>query len=193
MMCFYCPTFAEEKDDIYNVTVAVENQSESQRQAAFAQALHEVVNKLSVSRAVVKQEANLSALFAHPERYVESFSYGSNSEQDEGLAINVRFDRDALSQFFPQQENVQSQRLVMEISGIISEQNLNEAMSYLSQINSVKSATIQQVNGATVMLLIVLHGNEANFIQTLMTDQRFVSLSAENPEELSALRFRWIN
>jgi hypothetical protein len=192
MMCYYCPTFAEEKYDIYNVTITVENQSESQRQAAFAQALHEVVNKLSVARAV-KQEADLSALFAHPELYVESFSYGSNSEQDEGLAINVRFDREALSQFFPQQENLPSQRWVMEISGIISEQSLTEAIRYLSQINSVKSVTVQQVNGATAMLLIVLHGNEANFIQTLMTDQRFVSLSAENPEELSALRFRWIN
>ncbi len=192
MMCFFCPTFAEEKDDIYNVTVAVENQSELQRQAAFSQALHEVVDKLSITRAV-KQEPDLSALFTHPELYVESFSYRSNSEQDEGLAINVRFDRDALSQFFPQQEIVESQRLVMEISGIISEQNLNEAMSYLSQINSIKSVAIQQVNGGTVMLLIVLQGNEANFIQTLIADQRFVSLSAENPEELSALRFRWIS
>ncbi len=192
MICFCCPTFAGGQDDIYNVTVAVENQSESQRQAAFAQALHEVIDKLSVTRAV-KQETDLSALFAHPELYVESFSYGSSSEQDEGLAINVRFDRDALNQFFPQQEIVASQRLVMEISGIISEQNLNEAMSYLRQINSIKSLTIQQVNGVTVMLLIVLQGNQANFIQTLMTDQRFVSLSAENPEELSVLRFRWIS
>ena len=184
--------FAQEKTDIYNVTVPVENQLEPQRQAAFGVALHEMVDTLSANPNV-KASADLSELYAHPELYVASYSYQSDSDQEEGLKIIVHFDREVLSPFFPQQQRVaQSQPLELQVSGIMSASILNAMMHDLNQMNVLKSVMIEQVKGENVQLSIVLQGNEANFIQTLLANQHFVTLSAEDPHDQAALRFKWI-
>ena len=188
MICFSVPVFAQAKVDVYNVVVPVENQSEPQRQAAFQVALHELVDL----NPRFNQASDLTKLFDHPELYVESFSYQSDPEQEDALKIVVHFDQEALSPFFQQQHAIQSQRLDLQISGVTSAQILNAIMNYLNQINSIKSVVIEQVNGENVILSVMLQGNTANFIQTLIADQHFVSQSAEDSQDSSALRFKWI-
>lgn len=183
--------FAEDQQDAYAASIAVTDQSESQRITAFAIAAHVVADNLNAG-ASVKQQEDLSPLFAHPEQYVASFSYVTDPEQPDALEIKVRFDRDALQQFFAPKNVQQSQRFDLQISGISSEQSLNALTQYLTQIDSVKSLTIKQVNGESVVFGLKLQGNQANFIQRLITDQRLVSLSAEDSNEPSALCFKWI-
>ena len=191
ILVFALPVFAQEKTDIYTVAVPVENPSEPQRQAAFLVALNEVVALLSVNPNV-KAKTNLSELFDHPELYVESFSYQSDPEQEDALNIIVHFDREALNQFFPQQHVSQSQNLNLQISGVTSALELNAMTHDLSQMNTIKALTIEQVKGEDVLLSVILRGNVASFIQTLLADQRFVSLSAEDSQDQSGLRFKWM-
>lgn len=189
LFSFAFPVFAEEKIDVYSVTMPVENISEPQRQAAFTEALHHVVDNLAANPNI-KSDADLSELFAHPEYYVESYSYLSDPEQQDTLQIIVHFDPQALRPFFPQQHTLQSQRLSLQVSGMTSAETLNAVTDYLAQISAVKSVTIEQVLGENVILSVFLQGSESHFIQILLSDQRFVSLSAED-SEASALRFKW--
>lgn len=191
VMSFAFPVFAQEVVDAYSVVVPVENQSGAQRQVAFLDALHEVVETL-VANPNVKQDVDLSVLFAHPELYVESFSYLSDPEQQDALNIVVHFDRQALSQFFPQQHTTQSQSVSLQISGVTTAPMLNAVTHYLSQINAVKSIVIQQVSADHVTVSVMLQGDISRFIQALLAGQRFVSLSAENAPDQSALRFKWV-
>ena len=188
------PVFALDAVDIYSVIVPVENQSDSQRQAAFVIALQEVTNSLNAN-SNIKSNADLSELFAHPEHYVESYSYQTDPEQQDALNIIVHFDREALSPFFLQQHVAQSQHVDLQVSGITSALALNAMMHDLSQMNAIKSLTITQVKSESVIVSVMLQGNVANFIQALLTDQHFASLSAEDSqtlEEQTALRFKWI-
>lgn len=191
MFSFFLPAFAQEQMDIYSVAVPVENQSESQRQAAFSVALHEVVNTLNANPNI-KSNTDLSKLLEHSEVYVESYSYQTDPEQQDALKIIVHFDREALNQFFPQLHATQSQPLNLQISGVTSTQSLNAITDYISQMNAIKSVMISQVMGENVTFSVVLQGNVSVFIQALLTSQRFVSLSAEDSLDQSTLRFKWI-
>ncbi|MES2205029.1 MAG: DUF2066 domain-containing protein [Pseudomonadota bacterium] len=190
ILSFALPVFAQEKVDIYTVVLPVENQLEPQRQDAFATALQQVVGNLSASPNV-KSDADLSEIFAHPERYVESYSYLSDPEQTDVLQIVVHFDSQALGSFFPQQHVAQSQRLNVQISGITSAETLNAAMHFLRQINTVKSVMIEQVSGENIILSVFLQGNSNSFAQILIDSQHFVSLSAEDSDQ-STLQFKWV-
>lgn len=191
MISFAYPIFAEGDKDNYTATVAVAGQSERQRSIAFTEAAHEVADNLNADSSV-EQQQDLSLLFAHPEQYVASFSYIADPEQQDALEIKVRFDRDALQPFFASKNMQKAQRLDLQVSGINSAQSLNALTQYLNQINSVKSLLVSQVNGETVRLKLELQGNQAVFIQKLLTDQRLVSLDAQDSNELSALNFKWI-
>ncbi len=190
IISFAFPVFAQEKVDIYSVVLPIENQSEPQRQVAFATALQQVVGNLSAN-STIKSEADLPELLAHPERYVESYSYLSDPEQQDALQIVVHFDRQALSPFFPQQQVVQSQRLNVQVSGVTSAQMLSAVTQALSQISAVKSVIIEGVSGENILLSVLLQGNVSGFIQTLLSSQHFVSLSSDDSDQ-SELRFKWI-
>lgn len=188
MFCVSVLVFAQEQADSYTVIVPVENQSELQRQSAFETALHNLVNANPAFNSV----ADSPKLFDHPELYVESFSYQTDADQEDALKIIVHFDRESLSPFFQQAHTVQSQQVNLQISGVTSAQVLNQMTNYLDQMNVIKFVMIKQVAGENVLLSVILQGNVANFIQALMADQHFVSQGTEDPQDASALHFKWI-
>lgn len=188
LFCFSLASFAQIKTDNYSVIVPVDNQSEPQRQTAFSVALHELVD----TNASFDQTSDLNKLFEHPELYVESYSYQSDFDQEDGLKIVVQFDPAALSPFFQPPHGVQSQSLNLQISGVTSVQVLNAIVQCLNQIKTVKSVMIEQVNGESVKLSFILQGNIDNFIQTFLSDQRFISMSAVDSQDQFMLRFKWV-
>lgn len=193
MVGFLHVTFAEAPvlDDPYSATVAVPDQSEAARRPAIHDALQSVISTLSNDPSL-NHDSDTSILLEHPEQYVESFSYITDPDQDNGLEIVVHFDRAALKPFFVQAHTEKEQSMNIQISGIASAQDLNAMTQYLKQLRNIQSVSVIQVNGVDVVLSLVLSADENVFLQTLQVDQRLALLNANDGQEKSALRFKWV-
>lgn len=182
------PVFAPAAD-VYDVTVPVEDQSGPKRLEAFALALQTLSDRVQ-SEASANVQIDLSVPMEHPEQYVESFSYVTDSDTNL-LAIDVHLDRQALQAFLPKPEEKKSQTLNLQITGITSLLALDALTNDLSQIKQVNAVTISQVINDKVTLLIVFQGNMASIIQALEQDQHLSALDTAESSDQSPLFFQW--
>lgn len=83
------PVQAVTVTDLYQVSVMVDDQTEGSRQQGLAQALQQVLIKVSGSPNVAAQPA-LQSTLAQPQRLLESFSY-RRDPVDDALLLQVRF------------------------------------------------------------------------------------------------------
>ena len=87
--------YAQDPGQWYQAEIAVPDQSDEQRQEAVAEALNEVLVKVS-GRGDIAGDAALTGVLGNPTRYVQTFSYRTNEDsanaQELPLILWVKFD-----------------------------------------------------------------------------------------------------
>lgn len=186
-LCFILPAFANAVE-VYQVNLPVKTESQEERLQVFREAAQVLFERLDPNRYSV----DLSNLLKHPEQYISSFSYLSDSEQPEKLMIRINFDPHTLSLSGPLENAPQGYSVIIHTRGVDSFASLNELLGYFSTITGVKSVLIQQVNNNEVILNVVVEYKNMDLLQKTLLNQHLSVLPSENLQlNNPVLSFQW--